>query len=121
MGHSHGTLVLRSLPAGDYNLTLEAFNGFGVADRSPVVCPFRVLAEGEIVNQTQVRACVLVTLLVLFVVAVDRARCSAFVCIKQTSACRRALSRIPRRANPDTAGSVHFFFSSYFSVAELNI
>lgn len=40
---------------GDYNLTLEAFNGFGVADRSPVVCPFRVLAEGEIVNQTQVR------------------------------------------------------------------
>lgn len=55
MGHSHGTLVLKSLPEGDYNLTLEAFNIFGVVDSSPVVCPFRVMEEGETVNLTQVR------------------------------------------------------------------
>ena len=56
--HSHGTLVMRSLLAGEYNLTLEAFNSFGSADRSPIVCPFRVPAEGEVVNHTQVRATV---------------------------------------------------------------
>lgn len=53
--HSHGTLVLNKLLPGEYNLTLEALNGFGGIDRSPVVCPFRVLAEGETVNQTQVK------------------------------------------------------------------
>lgn len=45
---------MRNLAVGVYNLTLEAFNVFGVVDRSPVVCPFQVLAEGETVNQTQV-------------------------------------------------------------------
>ena len=55
MRHSHGTLVMQNLLAGEYNLTLEAFNSFGTADRSPVVCPFRVPAEGEVVNHTQVR------------------------------------------------------------------
>ncbi|CAB1108211.1 unnamed protein product [Ectocarpus sp. CCAP 1310/34] len=53
MGHSHGTLVMQNLGVGDYKLALEAFNVFGVVDRSPVVCPFRVLAEGESINQTQ--------------------------------------------------------------------
>lgn len=38
---------------------LEAFNVFGVVDRSPIVCPFRVLEEGEAVNQTQVGVCLL--------------------------------------------------------------
>lgn len=59
MGHSHGTLMMQNLGVGDYNLTLEAFNVFGVVDRSPVVCPFRVLAEGESINQTQVCVCFL--------------------------------------------------------------
>lgn len=56
MRHSHGTLVMRSLLPGEYNLTVEATNGFGGVDRSPVVCPFQVLALDEAINQTQVSA-----------------------------------------------------------------
>lgn len=55
MRHSHGTLTMKNLLPGEYNLTLEALNGFGGVDRSPVLCPFRVLAAGETVNETQVR------------------------------------------------------------------
>lgn len=46
--HSHGTLVMQNLLPGEYNLTLEARNGFDVVDQSPVVCSFRVLEEGEV-------------------------------------------------------------------------
>lgn len=45
---------MQDLLPGGYNLTLAALDSFGGIDRSPIVCPFHVLAEGETVNQTQV-------------------------------------------------------------------
>lgn len=63
--HSHGTLILQDLLPGEYNLTFQAWNGFGGFDRSPVMCLFSVLEEVETVNQTQARVFVLVRLLLL--------------------------------------------------------
>lgn len=47
---------MRDLLPGAYNLTLEALNGFGGVDRSPVFCSFQVLEEGqEVADPSRVR------------------------------------------------------------------
>ncbi|CAN0061868.1 unnamed protein product, partial [Discosporangium mesarthrocarpum] len=73
MLHDHGTLLLKDLLPGMYNLTLEAGDGFGRVDRSPVLCAFEVAEAGgpkqnlqvgfvrhppELIEQPRAGACV---------------------------------------------------------------